>query len=515
MTNAGRPLTMDTLAHDRLLAGRYRLGPLLGLGGMAEVFEGFDTLLLRPVAIKMMRPEMVAVPGMRDRFEREARLAARLAHPNVVSVFDSGADAERAFLVMERLPGETLADRFEEGVPVDASWLVQAAGQVLDALAAAHAIGLVHRDIKPANVLLAGEDRVKVADFGIAKAATDPGGWGQAEPLPSADRTTTGLVVGTPAYLAPERIDGCPATAAADIYSVAVILYEGLTGRQPFRGETPLAVAYAARHGQAPDLAGVHPGVDPRLAEVVRKGMAVRPEDRFVTAAEMAAVLRGDLGVQTLLLPPSWAGAARATDDPPQPPEPPSPPQPPLPVTRPRDGRKRLGAWVLALAGAVAVVAVATLLAGAGGHRRLPEPAGPSIAGAGAGTARTTTAVPTTAAPITAVPTTAVPTTAAPPPATVAPDPAARALARYAAQLSQSSQPGAGQLAAALEAVATTPEGAQRTLAASSAYSTATSLLAAGSITRDQYQQAMQLLQQAVTATGKDHGASGPPGKGR
>lgn len=265
----------------RLLSGRYRLGPLLGRGGMGEVFDGYDERLHRAVAVKMLRPEMAADPGIRDRFEVEARAAAALSHPNVVAVFDTGEDDGVPFIVMERLPGDTLADRMEDGV-VDQTWLRQVAGHVLAGLGAAHAAGLVHRDVKPGNILLDADGRAKVADFGIAKS------------LEQADAVTgVGLLVGTPAYLAPERIDGLAATPRSDLYSVGVVLYEALAGAKPFSGATPLAVADAVLRATPSPLAGLRPDVDPDLAEAVRRAMARDPSDRPVSAAALAGAIAG------------------------------------------------------------------------------------------------------------------------------------------------------------------------------------------------------------------------------
>lgn len=281
----------------RILNGRYRLGLLLGRGGMAEVYEAHDELLARPVAVKMLRPDMAADPEVRARFEIEARSAARLHHPNVVSVFDTGEDGDDPYLVMERLPGESLADRMARG-PVAPEWLRGVAGDVLAALGAAHDVGLVHRDVKPANVLLTSEGQAKVADFGIAKSAETLGG----------DPTSTGLLLGTPAYLAPERIHGEPATPRSDLYSLGVVLYEALTGVKPFVGETAMAVATAIATMPTPSLepAGAGPGLDPQMIAAVERAMAKDPAQRPATAAEMAA----DLGLGA---PPPAAMAPDAT----------------------------------------------------------------------------------------------------------------------------------------------------------------------------------------------------------
>lgn len=269
-----------TASIKTVLAGRYRLGPLLGRGGMAEVYEATDERLDRPVAVKLLLPEFAAQAGMRDRFEAEARSAARLSHPRLVAVFDSGEDDGTPFIVMERLPGETLADRMGD-VPLDDAWLRGMAQDVLAALGAAHAAGVVHRDVKPANILIAADGRAKVADFGIAKAL---------EEAPS-DLTGVNQVLGTPAYLAPERLDGLPATPRSDLYAFGVVLYEALAGVRAFPGTTPLSVAYAIHHSDPPPLDEVRPGLEADLVAAVERAMDRDPASRYATAAEMAAAL--------------------------------------------------------------------------------------------------------------------------------------------------------------------------------------------------------------------------------
>ncbi|HET9444097.1 MAG TPA: serine/threonine-protein kinase, partial [Acidimicrobiales bacterium] len=277
---------MPGLHTDTVMAGRYRLGDLLGRGGMADVYDAFDERLERPVAVKVLRPAMAANPRVRTRFEAEARCAARLSHPNVVAVFDTGEDAGLPFLVMERLPGETLADRLAGG-PVDVGWALRVAGDVLTALHAAHTAGLVHRDVKPGNVLIARDGRAKVADFGIAKSLDVAG---------TVDLTDANQVIGTPAYLAPERIAGQPATVRSDLYAVGVMLYEALAGAKPFAGPTAVAVAYAVRHHDPEPLARRRPDVDPKVTAAVGRAMAREPDDRFATAGESAAALGVTLG---------------------------------------------------------------------------------------------------------------------------------------------------------------------------------------------------------------------------
>lgn len=279
----------ETGLTDRVLADRYRLGRLLGRGGMAEVYDALDERLARPVAVKVLRPEMAGDPQIRTRFAAEARAAARLAHPNVVAVYDTGEDGDIAYIVMERLPGETLADRMVHG-PLDEAWTRRLAGDVLGAMSAAHSAGIVHRDVKPGNILLTPDGCAKVADFGIAKTS---------EAVLEADMTATGMLLGTPAYLAPERINGHVATPQSDLYAVGVVLYEALSGVRPFAGPTPIAVAYNIQNTTPESLAVARPGVDPRLARGIKRAMAPDPEARPHSADAMAQ----DLGVPLAGMP--------------------------------------------------------------------------------------------------------------------------------------------------------------------------------------------------------------------
>ena len=246
---------------------------------MAEVRAGTDLRLQRPVAVKFLLPEMAARDDIRRRFEAEACAAASLSDPHAVAVFDTGEHEGRPYIVMERLPGETLADRIATG-PLDPQWIRQVAREVLGALAAAHRAGLVHRDVKPGNILITADGHAKIADFGIAKSLEGSG-----------DLTGTGQLLGTPAYLAPERLDGAAATAKSDLYSLGVVLYEALAGRCPFPGTTPLATARAVVAGDYQPLDEVRPGLDPDLVAAVERAMAIDPADRFDAAEAMAAAL--------------------------------------------------------------------------------------------------------------------------------------------------------------------------------------------------------------------------------
>lgn len=266
-----------------LLADRYEVGGKLGSGGMAEVREGWDTRLRRPIAIKLLHPAVCAQSGMRNRFDAEACAAAALNHPNIVAVYDSGEQDGQPFIVMERLPGETLAHELARGPAQLRVWVLL--DNVLAALSAAHGAAILHRDIKPGNILIAaGGEIVKVADFGIAK-------------LPEATNTLTGQILGTIAYLSPERIAGAPACVADDLYALGVVGYEALAGHRPFPQENMAALAGAILHGRPPPLAGLRPDVDPRLIMVIERAMAHDPGRRFSSADEMRAALHGRLDV--------------------------------------------------------------------------------------------------------------------------------------------------------------------------------------------------------------------------
>ncbi|OBB78463.1 serine/threonine-protein kinase [Mycobacterium sp. 852014-52144_SCH5372336] len=263
-----------------LLADRYELRGVLGRGGMAEVHDGWDTRLHRPVAIKLLYPAFTTDTDMRRRFEEEARAAAGLNHPNIVSVHDSGEHDGSPFIVMERLPGRTLQDEIETG-PMPPPRVRSMLHDVLGALGCAHAAGIVHRDIKPGNVLIApNSGAMKVADFGIAKTA-------------GSALTATGQIVGTMAYMSPERVAGAPASVADDLYAVGVMGYEALTGRRPFPQENPAALLHAILDAPPPPISVVRPDIDPALAATIDRAMARDASQRFTSAEHMRAALMG------------------------------------------------------------------------------------------------------------------------------------------------------------------------------------------------------------------------------
>jgi serine/threonine protein kinase len=263
-----------------LLAGRYELGELLGRGGMGEVRAGRDRRLGRPVAVKVLAEHLASRPDARRRFEREARAAASLVHPNVVTVFDCGEDAAVPFLIMELLPGRTLADELTHG-PMPVTRVLALARDLLGALACAHDAGIVHRDVKPGNVLLTADGNAKVADFGIART------------LEGADATITTELLATPQYVAPERLAGRSASPASDLYSVGIILYEAIAGRRPFDGRTPVALLQAVADGDHVALDQLCPGTPRPLSLVVERALATDPAVRFPSARAMAGALDG------------------------------------------------------------------------------------------------------------------------------------------------------------------------------------------------------------------------------
>jgi serine/threonine protein kinase len=249
---------------------------------MAEVRDGWDIRLDRPVAVKLLHPMFTTQPDNRMRFDVEARAAAGLNHPHIVSVHDSGEHNGTPYIVMERLSGQTLADVIARG-PLPQPQVRSILDEVLSALATAHAAGVLHRDIKPANILFSPSGHAKVADFGIAKSA-------------GSAHTMTGEIVGTMAYLSADRIAGRPATVGDDLYAVGVVGYEALVGRRPFPHENLAELARAVAMDTPPPLAVLRPDVDPALAAVIERAMAHDPVWRFASADDMRAALAGRVG---------------------------------------------------------------------------------------------------------------------------------------------------------------------------------------------------------------------------
>lgn len=441
---------------DDVLGGRYRLTDRIAVGGMGEVWRATDDVLGREVAVKILKEEFTGNPGFLERFRAEARHTAALAHPNIATTYDYGEAAGSAYLVMELVPGQPLSDILadEGSLPPQRAALLLA--QAAHGLSAAHAVGVVHRDVKPGNLLVTPDGRVKVTDFGIARA-------GDAAPL-----TATGQVMGTAQYLAPEQAMGKPSSPASDVYALGVVGYEVLTGTRPFVGDSQVAVAMAHVTAEPPTLPDHLPsGLRALIERSLAKDPRQRPADGGVFASAAEAAARGDDAAVLVLLGAAEAAAAGADAGPPTQPvdaatqvmAPPAaaavgavPPVAPArdvtpPVAPAR--RRRMTGPLLALLALVAFLVVGALVAGdafgPGGDGPAPT-TGPGIGSVPATspptsevttapttpTAEPTPTQPTTTAPATPTteptpepttpqPTTAAPTTAPPTPTTEAP----------------------------------------------------------------------------------------------
>ena len=274
---------------SRVLSGRYRIDESIGRGGMASVYRGYDLTLGRDVAIKILDPELARDAGFRTRFRLEAQAASRMSHPTIVRVFDAGEETESLpdgttqpvpYIVMELVSGRLLKDVIEEG-PVDAERAVAYADGILEALEYSHRAGVVHRDIKPGNVMVTADDHIKVMDFGIARAVSDS----------SSTVAETTAILGTAAYFSPEQAKGEPVDARADLYSTGVVLYELLTGRAPFRGESPVAVAYQHVSETPLTPSEINEEIPRALDAVVLRALAKDPYQRYQDAPSFRAAL--------------------------------------------------------------------------------------------------------------------------------------------------------------------------------------------------------------------------------
>ena len=279
--------------------GRYRLVKILGQGAMGVVYEAVDTRLARTVALKTVLLSHLADESnageYASRFEREAQAAARLAHPNIVTVHDFGEHEDISYIVMEFVRGRELASMFEAGQALPLPEILRIMRELLAALDYAHEQGIVHRDVKPANVMLDHAGHVKLADFGVARVANT-----------TQDRTMPGTLVGTPSYMAPEQVLGLAVGSRADIFAAGVILYQGLTGKRPFVGTGPFEVQRKIVQEDPPPPSRVAPQLPAALDHVIARALAKHPEDRYPTAAAFAAALEavGAIEAQT---PPSPA----------------------------------------------------------------------------------------------------------------------------------------------------------------------------------------------------------------
>jgi serine/threonine-protein kinase len=425
-----------------VVGGRYVVDGQLGQGGMARVFDAVDERLHRRVAIKILHPETEAMPGMQQRFQQEARIAARLIHPNIVAVLDYGEDGDSCYLVMERLPGRTFRDEMARGpLPPDRVTLVIT--ETLAALTAAHRFGVLHRDIKPSNILIQEDGHIKITDFGIAKSL-------DLQDDVADDVTQTGIVLGTPGYLAPERRSGQPATVRSDLYSVGAVMVEALTARRP--GMEPPA------YDELP--AG--------LRAVAARSLTPDPSDRFDSAEAMYDAVQGvpsaaDAATVASTLPLNLATAALPVEaTTPDGPDrtaallaPPVAPSPPLTRRAPK-------AAIIGIAGAAVLVLLVFLLLSSTGQSSGP----PASATSHGGTHRSAPA-----------------------------DSERTAIRSLATSLASGGLPGDGALASALQATAAQPPGAARQAAAEQALLLGSVLLAGGGISPAQYQDVVSILE--------------------
>src|SRR5690349_12038904 len=273
----------DTLTDPltgRVLDGRYAVTARIAHGGMATVYQATDTRLDREVALKVMHAELARDEEFRRRFIGEAKSVARLSHQNVVAVYDQGADGPFLYLAMEFVPGRTLKMLLRDSGRFAPATALEIMAGVLAGLASAHASGIVHRDVKPENVLVTADGRLKVADFGLARA------------LSAAGHTRSGLLIGTVAYVPPEQVTGAPTGPAGDVYSAGVMLFELLTGRLPFTGDTPLSIAYQHVNQDVPAPSTLVPGIPPELDQLVLAATRRDPAQRLPDAVEFGRAVR-------------------------------------------------------------------------------------------------------------------------------------------------------------------------------------------------------------------------------
>jgi serine/threonine-protein kinase len=293
---------MEPNEPPRVFSERYELNHLIARGGMAEVYRAHDRLLDRPVALKVLFPELSVDRSFVERFRREAQAAANLSHPNIVPVFDWGEDSGTYFIVMEFIDGRPLSSILKSAGPLSADRTADIGAHVAAALGYAHKHGVIHRDVKPGNVLITDEGQVKVTDFGIARAINTE------ESL-----TQTGAVMGTATYFSPEQAEGVGVDARSDIYSLGVVLFEMMTGRPPFLGDTPVAVASKHVRDHPPAPRELNPSIPPTFEAIILKAMAKDPAHRYATAEELRAdLLRFNEGRTVLAMDDATAMLAAA-----------------------------------------------------------------------------------------------------------------------------------------------------------------------------------------------------------
>jgi serine/threonine protein kinase len=359
------------LEEGTTLADRYRVERSLGRGGMAEVFLARDLRLDRLVALKILAPALSSDPSFVARFRREAQAAAGLSHPNIVGVYDWGEALGSYFIVMEYVPGRTLAEVIDTEAPLSPERTALIGAQVAAALEAAHQQGIVHRDIKPANVMLGAEDAVKVTDFGIAHVVEEM----------SAQLTATGTVLGTPAYLSPEQAEGRAVDGRSDVYSLGVVLYELATGAPPFRGTTPATVADQHARQELEPPSARNPAVPAALEAIITDALAKDPAARPASAEEVRRRLSALTAAPTLTTQATATAEVAATR-----------------VMRPSRGPRRAMTWGVAALVAGVIAAVALFLAFHSSHST------PTAGTTGTTARHTTSTSATTTAPTTTKP---------------------------------------------------------------------------------------------------------------
>ncbi len=419
---------------------------------MARVFDAFDERLERPVAVKILRSETLAVPGMRQRFQQEALIAARLIHPHIVAVLDFGENQASSYLVMERLPGSTLRDEIIARGPLPTRRVLLVLAETLTGLAAAHKFGVLHRDIKPSNILLQQDGHTKITDFGIAKSFDIR----MDADVVTDDMTMTGVVLGTPGYLAPERRAGSPATVQSDLYSVGAVMMEALSGQRPGLGGAPTE------------------NLPSPLREVACRALATDPQDRFTSAGEMLLTLklnaaRTNAGARPKRPQPSATVTAPVMAPVPSGNASFTAPRPMTPH-RPRPGTRRRWTLVGAI-GLLALVATLFVLL-----EQISQPTGPAASVATHHVARPRV-------------------TAATHSGTKETDPEGSAIRALATTLANGGLPGDGALASTLETTAAQPPGPDRQSSAQQVLSLAQVLLDGGGITSGQFQDVVNVLQ--------------------
>ncbi|MEN6429433.1 MAG: protein kinase, partial [Coriobacteriales bacterium] len=274
---------------------RYRVTERIGSGGMADVYKAVDEVLGRTVAVKVLHPRYAAESNFIARFRQEASAAANLSHPSIVNIYDWGQDNGTYYIVMEYVKGTDLKTLVEQNGPLDPMRAADYAAQVCSALAVAHGYDIIHRDIKPQNIVLTPDGTLKVMDFGIARAG-------------NTTMTQTGSVLGTAQYISPEQAQGRPLGPASDLYSLGVTLYELVTGRLPFDGDTPVAVALKQVNEEPVPPRRIRPSIPPSLEAVILRAMRKDPAERYASASEMRDDLKRVLNGGTVSAPVATSG---------------------------------------------------------------------------------------------------------------------------------------------------------------------------------------------------------------